>query len=124
MGLKPNKKKLRIGAWTTQENQIYLNFILQNIPDFASEKDRRSSKVFHRLSKILKKRTPDQCRSHHQKLQMKHGDNIQAIIEEIKRKIQKGMAEDLVNDNIHLPASHHFQPPIIFDKKELPKTGF
>ena len=124
MGLKPNKKKLRIGAWTTQENQIYLNFILQNIPDFASEKDRRSSKVFHRLSKILKKRTPDQCRSHHQKLQMKHGDNIQAIIEEIKRKIQKGMAEDLVNDNIHLPGNPHFQAPIIFDKKELPKTGF
>ena len=100
MGLKPNKKKLRIGGWSTQENQIYLNFVVQNVDDFATEKARRTLKVFHRLSKILKKRTPDQCRSHHQKLQMKHGDNIEAIIEEIKRKIQKGMAEDYVNSKL------------------------
>jgi hypothetical protein len=55
-----------------------------------TEKQRRTTKVFFRLSKILKKRTPDQCRSHHQKLQMKHGDNIYAIAHEVRTKIQKG----------------------------------
>ena len=114
MGLKPNKKKLRIGGWTTQENQTYLNFILQNIPDFSTEKARRTSKVFFRLSKILKKRTPDQCSSDHQKLQMKHGDNVEAIVEEIQRKVQKGLAEEYINDQMGGQFHSKFQPLITF----------
>jgi hypothetical protein len=47
-----------------------------NKNDFENEQNRRKNKVFYRLSKILKKRTPDQCRSHHQKLQIKFKDNI------------------------------------------------
>ena len=48
---------------------------------------------------------------------MKHGDNIQAIIQEIERKIQKGMAEDYVNDNIQMPINQQFQPMLTFNKK-------
>lgn len=80
MGLKPNKKKLRVGGWSSRENTIYLHFMRHNIEDFRTEKTRRTTKVFFRLSKILKKRTPDQCRSHHQKLQMKHKDDVEAIM--------------------------------------------
>jgi hypothetical protein len=54
--------------------------MLENTEDFLSEKTRRKKKVFYRLSKILKKRTPDQCRSHHQKLQLRYKDDLMAII--------------------------------------------
>lgn len=83
MGLKPSKKKLRVGGWSGKENAVYLNFMRENVDDFTTEKARRTTKVFFRLSKILKKRTPDQCRSHHQKLQMKHQDNIYEIMREV-----------------------------------------
>jgi len=36
MGLKPNKKKLHIGGWSVQENQMYLDFMLDNMQDFAT----------------------------------------------------------------------------------------
>jgi plasmid maintenance system antidote protein VapI len=92
MGLKPSKKKLRVGGWSSKENAVYLEFMRNNISDFTTEKARRTTKVFFRLSKILKKRTPDQCRSHHQKLQMKHKDDIYEIMNEVQIKINKTIA--------------------------------
>lgn len=62
--------------------------MLENFHDFNSEYNRRRLKVFLRLSKILKKRTPDQCRSHHQKLQIKFNDDLPSILRELNRKIQ------------------------------------
>jgi actin-like ATPase involved in cell morphogenesis len=90
-----NKKKLRIGNWAPEENLIYLKFLQGNKKDFVSEQERRKNKVFYRLSKILKKRTPDQCRSHHQKLQMKYEDDIEEIIQSIRRKLEKKSPEVL-----------------------------
>ena len=92
LGIKVNKKRIQTGGWSAAENQTYLNFMIDNINDFVSEKSRRNSKVFYRLSKILKRRTPDQCRSHHQKLQMKYHEDLNSIIDEVFRKIQKSIA--------------------------------
>ncbi len=47
---------------------------------------RRKNRVFYRISKLLRKRTPDQCRSHHQKLFNKHKGNIDEVIKEISGK--------------------------------------
>jgi hypothetical protein len=93
MGFKPSKSKITVGEWNYQENQIYLQFMIENINDFLTEKSRRKTKVFFRLSKILKKRTPDQCRSHHQKLQLKYKDDLYSIIGEVHKKIQKSIAQ-------------------------------
>lgn len=65
----------------------------ENRIDFETEKNRRRTKIFYRLSKVLKKRTPDQCRSHHQKLQIKYHDNLDLIMEAVKQKI----AEQAIN---------------------------
>ena len=73
-----------------------------NYSDFMAERNRRKSKVFFRLSKILKKRTPDQCRSHHQKLQIKFKDDLPTIMNEVYKKIQKSMAEEIVNDHCRM----------------------
>lgn len=95
LGLKPNSKKIKNGGWSPYENHLYLRFMLRNYQDFETERGRRRNKVFYRLSKILRRRTPDQCRSHHQKLQMKHGDNLPAIVREIQQKIQAAAIEQL-----------------------------
>lgn len=97
MGIKVNKTKITVGEWNYQENQVYLQFMIDNTADFLSERTRRKTKVFYRLSKILKKRTPDQCRSHHQKLQLKYKDDLFSIIGEVHRKIQKSIAQEFVD---------------------------
>lgn len=79
---------LSTGVWGLEENQVYLAFIQENRDDFTSEQARRRRKVFYRLSKLLKKRTPDQCRSHHQKLQLKFRDDIDRIIEHLAEELR------------------------------------
>lgn len=45
--------------------------------------------MFNRLSKELHRRTPDQCRSHHQKLQNRFSNDIDRIIDFVQRKIRR-----------------------------------
>jgi hypothetical protein len=78
--------------------------MLKHRQDFECERERRRNKVFHRLSKILKRRTSEQCRSHHQKLQLKHGNNIPAIANEVQRKIRVGVLHQMM-------AIKHRPPP-------------
>lgn len=107
MGYQINKSKFKVGEWSYQENQVYLQFMIDNSLEFRSESARRRSKVFYRLSKILKKRTPDQCRSHHQKLQIKFKDDLHSIVTEVYRKIQKSIAQEYVEYQHRL----QFPPP-------------
>ncbi len=86
LGFQINKKKITEGGWSLDENKIYLEFLIENHSDFQSEILRRKSRVFYRISKLLKKRTPDQCRSHHQKLLTKHKGVIEEVIRELKSK--------------------------------------
>lgn len=79
--------------------------------------------MFYRLSKILKRRTPDQCRSHHQKLQLKFKDDLKAIMSEVQKKIQKCMAEEYVNQQHNLfqfkfPMTEYDQRPSIESDRE------
>ena len=91
-----NKKKYLAGTWSAWENYVYLRFMGDNHNQFLTERERRRCKVFFRLAKILKKRTPDQCRSHHQKLQIKFKDNLKTIMGVVQRKIQTQVAEHYV----------------------------
>ena len=86
-------KRVTIGSWSLDENRVYLNFLESYRKDFDSEIARRKSTVFNRLSKALRKRTPDQCRSHHQKLQNRFHNNIQSIVDFVKSKIAKQILE-------------------------------
>ncbi len=72
LGFAKNKNKLTAGSWSPQENRIYLEFLMNYQEDFKTEEMRRKNKVFYKISKLLKRRTPDQCRSHHQKLFIKN----------------------------------------------------
>ena len=60
----------KLVRWSPQEDTVYIQFMLENMRSFESENLRRTGKVFMQLSKIMEAtRTPNQCKSHHQKMQ-------------------------------------------------------
>lgn len=55
--------------WTLEENKLYLNFLQSHAHLFQYKTVRRIRQVFIMLSeKMGGKRTPSQCKSHHQKM--------------------------------------------------------
>ena len=50
---------------------------------------RRSTKVFRKMSSLLRRRDPEQCRSHHQKLSLKYNGDLSALVSNFKAKIDK-----------------------------------
>lgn len=81
---KKTKKYISTGEWTQKENAIYVRFLENNLPLFESEFVRRSTKVFRKMSALLRRRDSEQCRSHHQKLAIKYNRNIKSIISNLK----------------------------------------
>ena len=61
-----------------------------------SQKERVASKIFLKMSKVLRSRNPNQCRSHHQKLIQYHG-NIDNIITYYQRVVFQRWA-NLIKD--------------------------
>lgn len=56
------------GRWDVEEHKKYYDFIKTNSNLFLNNDRRRYDKVFMVMSKYVKTRTADQCRTHHQKL--------------------------------------------------------
>lgn len=54
---------------------------------YHASQARYQRKIYVLMSKVIKTRTSDQCRSHHQKMKKYHGDE-QAIIEHVVKMIQ------------------------------------
>lgn len=61
------KSKIIYKRWTSEENQIYVDFLAKYKEGFCTKESRKSKKVFKRLSSIIGTKTPTQCKSHHQK---------------------------------------------------------
>lgn len=56
------------GRWSNHEKREYYVFLKIYSQFFISKELRRNDKVFKMMSDFIKSRTPDQCRTHHQKL--------------------------------------------------------
>ena len=56
------------GKWSEEENFVYLKFLLDNKHIFEIKGMRKRFHIFMLMAKMLSKRSPDQCRSHHQKM--------------------------------------------------------
>lgn len=69
---RPHSKKKILwnhhGKWSDEENFVYLKFLLDNRHIFENKGMRKKSHIFMQMAKRLSKRSPDQCRSHHQKM--------------------------------------------------------
>lgn len=68
--------------------------MIDHFETFLNEQIIRKGEVFYSMSNILRKRTPDQCRRHHQRLQLRCHDDLQAILKEVKLKIQAGLTSE------------------------------
>ena len=56
------------GRWALQERREYYVFLKIYSQFFITKDHRRNDKVFRMMANFIKSRTPDQCRTHHQKL--------------------------------------------------------
>lgn len=61
-----------MGHWLPNENAAYLTFLEGNINAFVSKGLRRREKVFKSMARAIRSRDPEQCRSHHQKMEKKY----------------------------------------------------
>ena len=68
-----NKKtNEKIKRWTKEEGQRYDKFIEMHMEIFSdTNKKKRGTKIFLKMSKFIGTKTPSQCRSHHQKFYKK-----------------------------------------------------
>jgi hypothetical protein len=81
MGLDGN---YNYSLWGIEENAAYMRFLDENYGLFErSNSDRRLMKINVLMSLWVKTRSPDQCRSHHQKM-MKYHQDIPSIIAYIR----------------------------------------
>jgi len=65
--------------WNIKENKIYCDFLKIHKEKFDDKIIRKKTRVYHMLSKKLRKRTALQVKSHHQKM-IKRFHNIDNII--------------------------------------------
>ena len=81
---KKKGKKNNWGIWKNQENQKYEKFLSKHIKIISDNiVIRRKKKIHVLMSKSIKTRTPQQCRSHHQKMLKSH-QTVLGIIEFLK----------------------------------------
>lgn len=50
------------------------------------------------MSSLLRRRDPEQCRSHHQKLGLRFGSDLSKIIDHLKKKISKSLVLEKVGE--------------------------
>lgn len=67
------------GKWNRAEQIAYVDFLDKNIEDMSTKLARKSRKVFLNMALLVKSRSADQCRSHHQKV-LNYHKSVQEII--------------------------------------------
>ncbi len=60
--------------WTKSEIFIFVDELKRNIKNFMNEQTRRSKRVFIRMSKLIRNKTPLQCRNKFKELLLKLKD--------------------------------------------------
>lgn len=78
------------GRWTINENTTYVRFLLSNEVIVSQKRQRRKSKIFKKMSDLVVTRTPEQCRSHHQKMSERYR-TTQGIITFLRSLCRKEM---------------------------------
>lgn len=77
-----------------------MDFLISNYSLFTqSQTDRRLMKINVLMSHAIKTRSPDQCRSHHQKM-IKHHRDIPSIVEYIKGLRTSEVNSNTTDDNL------------------------
>ena len=65
------RRYIRKGRWANDEVSKYYLFLGAHLDHFVSASLRRHQKIFKEMAGFIASRTPNQCRSHHQKQEKK-----------------------------------------------------
>jgi hypothetical protein len=69
------------GHWCGEENRRYHWFLELHFGHFLNKQMRRMDKIFKTMEKFMVTREAEQCRSHHQKMEKKHGSFANILTE-------------------------------------------
>lgn len=96
-----NCEKSQIGRWNYDEQLLYLEFTKDNAFALENKENRRSSKIFKQMAKVVISRSADQCRSHHQKMEKKHG-SVPNILTQCRKSLERlrNKAKRIAKSNI------------------------
>ena len=76
--IKVGYPSLNFGKWTAAEKTLYLNFLIEHRDELMGKDGKRN---FKKMEAFIKTRCSDQCRSHHQKVELEvKSSNIDDII--------------------------------------------
>jgi hypothetical protein len=91
----PKKKESRL-HWKESEQRKYVNYLVENRKYFElSIKEKKARGIHTKLGRLIKSRSSNQCRSHHQKMLQKFG-SITGIIEGFRSLICNRNLQKLV----------------------------
>lgn len=79
-------------TWTYKENKMYILFLRENRKEFEVQKKRRHLKIFLEMSLNIPGKTPEQCRTHHEKSLKKYqriDKIISCLLPDMEKKLFK-----------------------------------
>ena len=88
-----DSERISEGNWSMKENIFFAKFLSKNTRTILTKVVKKKQKIFLRMSEFVRTRTSDQCRSHFQKMMIKHGS-----LENIVDYYTKGQSQP--DDNI------------------------
>jgi adenylate kinase family enzyme len=82
------------GKWSSREQRLYIQFLQENSLEIETKLSRKANKIFKKMSQVIKTRTADQCRSHHQKI-INYHETVDRIIRYYSNLFQKDSSRDI-----------------------------
>jgi hypothetical protein len=73
------------GHWQAEESKRYHWFLELHCSHFLNKHLRRMDKIFKGMERFVATREAEQCRSHHQKMEKKHGSFV-SILKELRKQ--------------------------------------
>lgn len=95
-----------MGHWLPEENASYLSFLESFELSFKAKGLRRRDKVFKAMAKAIRSRDPEQCRSHHQKMEKKY-ETFEGLLEALREEHKSG-AQAVVDTDPNTPVSKDY----------------
>ena len=107
----PKKKKapeeLKCPKWTPQQNEAYIDFLLDNLSILEQKEGRKARCFFKNMSESMGGvKNNEQCRSHHQKM-MKHYGNVRSIIDHFRPEIRPQEIDETKEESWEMEVNGH-----------------
>ena len=96
---KKPESELKFPKWSLEENEIYIEFLEENLSTIENREGRKA-RCFYKLMSMRMNgvKNNEQCRSHHQKM-IKHYHNPRRIINHFRGEISSQKNDNSLQEN-------------------------